>query len=140
MIPYPHDTTESVDGTDPVTEPFPDPVIEPSAFLDGRRFAPRRGFIFGAFLVALCLHGYALAVLPDAMEINFAEANDADANLMNDEIGNDPDLPTNYNVDRLEEVSVPEPLNNLAPDSPAGMGNAPIGDPADSDGAARLLR
>src|SRR5262245_57367489 len=28
-------------------------------------------------------------------------------NLVNDDIGNDPDQPTNYNVDRIEEISVP---------------------------------
>ena len=30
-----------------------------------------------------------------------------EANLTNDDIGNDPDLPTNYNIDRLDDVSVP---------------------------------
>ncbi len=33
-----------------------------------------------------------------------------DRNLTNDEIGNDPDLPTNYNLDRLEDISVPGPV------------------------------
>src|SRR6266852_3850219 len=32
-------------------------------------------------------------------------------NLENDEIGNDPDLPTNYNVARIEDVSVPGAVN-----------------------------
>jgi len=49
-----------------------------------------------------------------------------DANLENDEIGNDPDLPTNYNVDRIEEVSVPGPIN---PNEAVGILNAPDGPP-----------
>ncbi|MBY0525538.1 MAG: terpene cyclase/mutase family protein [Gemmataceae bacterium] len=48
-----------------------------------------------------------------------------DKNLTNDEIGNDPDLPTNYNVDRIEEVSVPGPVTNDA----VGILNAPDGPP-----------
>src|SRR6267142_597935 len=31
-------------------------------------------------------------------------------NLENDEVGMDPDLPTNYNVSRIEDVSVPGPV------------------------------
>src|SRR5262245_49624477 len=49
-----------------------------------------------------------------------------DANLENDDIGNDPDLPTNYNVDRIEEVSVPGPIN---PNEAVGVLNAPDGPP-----------
>ncbi|MBY0525537.1 MAG: terpene cyclase/mutase family protein [Gemmataceae bacterium] len=48
-----------------------------------------------------------------------------DKNLINDEIGDDPELPLNYNVDRIEEVSVPGPANveesvgiPKAPDTP----------------------
>jgi len=36
---------------------------------------------------------------------------DFDKNLANDEIGNDPELPTNYNVDRIAEVTVPGPVD-----------------------------
>ena len=31
-------------------------------------------------------------------------------NLVNDDISNDPDLPTNYNIDRIEDVDVPGPV------------------------------
>jgi hypothetical protein len=117
MIPYPHDTTDSVPADEPVT----DPVIEPSAFLDRRRPSPRRGFVFAALLGALCLHGYALAILPGAMEIEVAQEQTADPNLINDEIGNDPDLPWNYNVDRIETVSVPLPLNPAESTAADGM-------------------
>ena len=49
-----------------------------------------------------------------------------DKNLTNDEIGNDPDLPTNYNVDRIAEVSVPGPVS---PNEAVGIMNAPEGPP-----------
>ncbi len=47
-------------------------------------------------------------------------------NLENDEVGMDPDLPTNYNVSRIEDVSVPGPVN---PNEAVGMVNAPDGPP-----------
>ncbi len=122
MIPYPHDTTESVDVIEP--------VIERSAFLDGRRPAPRRGFVFGAMVVALCLHGYALAVLPDAMEIDIEQAQEDNPALLNDEVNNDPDLPTNYNVDRIEELGIPGPLIVEAMDPRTDTAEAANGAPA----------
>jgi hypothetical protein len=45
-----------------------------------------------------------------------------DKNLTNDEIGNDPELPTNYNVDRVADISVPGPVN---PNENVGILNAP---------------
>ncbi len=42
---------------------------------------------------------------------NKIEEDYKDKNLTNEEIGNDPDLPTNYNVDRIADVSVPGPVN-----------------------------
>jgi hypothetical protein len=47
-------------------------------------------------------------------------------NLENDEIGMDPDLLTNYNNDRLEDISVPGPVN---PNEAVGILNAPEGPP-----------
>jgi hypothetical protein len=46
-----------------------------------------------------------------------------DKNLTDEEIGLDPDLPTNYNVDRIKDVSVPGPVKpgdkiTIAPDGP----------------------
>ncbi|MCS6852208.1 MAG: terpene cyclase/mutase family protein [Gemmataceae bacterium] len=49
-----------------------------------------------------------------------------DANLENEDIGIDPDLPTNYNVPRLEDVSVPGEVN---PDEKVGFVGAPEGPP-----------
>lgn len=49
-----------------------------------------------------------------------------DKNLVNDEIGNDPDLPTSYNVDRVEEVSVPGPAK---PEEVIGVLQAPQAPP-----------
>ncbi len=48
-----------------------------------------------------------------------------DKNLTNEDLGNDPDLPTNYNVDRIADVSVPGPVN---PTEAIGILNAPITD------------
>jgi hypothetical protein len=50
-----------------------------------------------------------------------------DRNLVNDEIGNDPDLPTNYNVERIEEVSVPGPVKV---EEALGLLNAPTARPS----------
>jgi hypothetical protein len=46
------------------------------------------------------------------------------ADLTNDELGNDPDVPLNYNVDRLADVSVP---GVALPDEPIGIPGAPEG-------------
>ncbi len=47
-------------------------------------------------------------------------------NLENDEIGLNPNLPTNYNTTRIEEVSVPGPTN---PAESVGILNAPMSAP-----------
>src|SRR5262249_40362406 len=49
-----------------------------------------------------------------------------DANLTNEDIGLNPDLPTNYNVDRIADVSVPGPVDANAA---VGIVNAPEGAP-----------
>jgi hypothetical protein len=46
------------------------------------------------------------------------------ADLTNDELGNDPDVPLNYNVDRLADVSVP---GVALPDEPIGIPGAQEG-------------
>ena len=104
MIPYPTDTTDPV----PVEV---EPVIGPSPFLDRpRRWLPRR-VVAGACVAALVLHGYAFAILPGALDIDVEEPPVVDVNLSNDEIGYDVDIPTNYNVERIEDVSIPGPIN-----------------------------
>ncbi len=60
-----------------------------------------------------------LSVIESKVEDNVSEKN-----LVNEDIGNDPDLPTNYNIDRIEEVSVPGPV---VPDQTVGILNAPDG-------------
>src|SRR5437773_3231260 len=66
----------------------------------------------------------------DAMETSVIETkvedNPQDLNLTNDEIGIDPDVPTNYNVSRIEDVSVPGPVN---PNESVGLDHAPEGPP-----------
>lgn len=109
MIPYPHDTTDLSPTVE--TEPVEaEPVIGPSAFLDGRRPGPRRGFVAGSCLVAILLHAYAFSILPAAMEMDFEEQQVIEANLEIDEISIDPDLPIHYNGTRIEEISVPGPI------------------------------
>jgi hypothetical protein len=49
-----------------------------------------------------------------------------DLNLENDELGIDPSVPTNYDVARIEEVSVPGPVD---PTQDVGIANAPEGPP-----------
>jgi hypothetical protein len=48
-------------------------------------------------------------------------------NLTNDEIGNDPELPTNYNVERIEDVSVP---GTVKVEEIVGVPNAPVAPPS----------
>lgn len=66
----------------------------------------------------------------EAMETSVIETkvedNPQDLNLTNDEIGIDPDVPTNYNVSRIEDVSVPGPVN---PNESVGIAGAPEGPP-----------
>ncbi|MFN4259061.1 MAG: prenyltransferase/squalene oxidase repeat-containing protein [Gemmataceae bacterium] len=50
------------------------------------------------------------------------ENNPQDLNLTNDDIGLDPEIPTNYDIARIEEVSVPGPVN---PTEAVGLLNAP---------------
>jgi hypothetical protein len=99
-----------------------DTLIRRSPFLDQRPPLPRRRFVIGSCVAALLVHLYALAVLPAALDVAVEE----DTNLMNDELGNDPDLPINYNIDRIEEVSVPGPINS---DDTVWVLNAPDGPP-----------
>jgi hypothetical protein len=47
-------------------------------------------------------------------------------NLENDDIGRDPGKPTNFNVDRIETVSVP---GAVRPDQPVGIDGAPVAPP-----------
>ena len=74
----------------------------------GRLHASRRS-CFTAFAAAALMHVYAALVLPAALDIEF-EDDSVEANLCNDEIGIDPDLPTNYNVERIEEIVDPGPI------------------------------
>jgi hypothetical protein len=54
------------------------------------------------------------------------EQDPRELNLTNEEIGIDPDVPTNYNVTRLEEFSVPGPVD---PTQNIGIDKAPEGPP-----------
>jgi hypothetical protein len=67
-----------------------EPIIQRPIGLTRRPAAPRR-FLLAAGLVALLVHGYALAFLPTIANVAWDWV--VEANLVNDDIGNDPDLP-----------------------------------------------
>jgi hypothetical protein len=103
--------------------------------LDLRRIIPAwiiSGVIHVVLLSAFLLITYTVsAAAPDKVETIVENKIDddesyRDKNLTNDEIGNDPDLPTNYNLDRIADVSVPGPVN---PNENIGILNAPTDAP-----------
>lgn len=80
-----------------------------------------------ALFLTLTLTLSAEPVVPEDQVIETqVETETKPPNLENDEIGNDPDLPTNYNVPRIEDVSVPGAVN---PNEAVGLMNAPEGPP-----------
>jgi hypothetical protein len=82
--------------------------------------------LFGIFLI-LNFRLNAETIIPEDQVIETqVETETKPPNLENDEIGTDPDLPTNYNVPRIEDVSVPGAVN---PNEAVGMVNAPDGPP-----------
>jgi hypothetical protein len=82
--------------------------------------------LFGLFLI-LNFRLNAETVIPEDQVIETqVETETKPPNLENDEIGNDPELPTNYNVSRIEDVSVPGAVN---PNEAVGITNAPEGPP-----------
>lgn len=86
--------------------------------------------VFHAVLLALFLFVTAsgTGAVETENEIFETKIEDApeDANLTNDDLGIDPDLPTNYDMDRIEDVSVPGPVDV---DAAVGLENAPQGPP-----------
>lgn len=100
---------------------------DPSA-RDWRRLVPAwiiSGVIHVALLVLFVLiQGPASGGDPTKMEQTVVETKveeEKQYNLENPDIGNDPDLRTNYNMDRIEEISVPGPVN---PSEEVGILNA----------------
>jgi hypothetical protein len=128
-------------GTSPDRPAPPRPVIRghPPA---GSRGAPRHWWLLFSVCVAasFVVHVVAVALLllvhvqssnaeATATETAVIETKVDDTppnppNLENDELGNDPDVPTNYNVERIEPVSVPGPVSAA---DPVGILNAPPG-------------
>ncbi len=68
--------------------------------------------------------GGTVQVTVNPVVTNVDDQDESKADLTNDELGNDPDVPLNYNVDRLAEVSVP---GVALPDEPIGIPGAPEG-------------
>jgi hypothetical protein len=111
--------TDRPDGS-----PFADLAVLPPAAIRPR--PPRRWALLAAVALAVVtLHGYAFSLLTGLEIVLLVEEAFADANLENDEIGNDPDLATNYNIDRIDEVTIPGPA---VPGAPPGFGLAGMQD------------
>lgn len=127
------DNSRPVGGNAPLIRPSP--LQGEDEGIDLRRLLPAwiiSGVIHVAFLSLMLLvqfnnTGTASGSETSVIESSVTDDKDAmDKNLENDEIGNDPDLPTNYNVDRIEENSVPGPVN---PNEAPGILGAPDGPP-----------
>jgi len=100
---------------------------------DLRRLLPAwiiSGVIHVVFLCLFLLVTFSSQASPVSTEVavveNKIDEDYRDKNLTNEEIGNDPDLPTNYNIDRIAEQSVPGPVN---PNETVGILNAPMDAP-----------
>src|SRR5262249_24729495 len=104
----------------------PEPIIRlPTALDTGRPRGVSRMFVIGCILAVL-MHVYTGILLTAVLDVT-TEEEVVDKNLENDEIGNGPDLPTNYNVDRIEDVDVPGPVNpNEAPGTAGDPNNPPV--------------
>jgi hypothetical protein len=84
-------------------------------------------FALAALFLFITVSGSAAPLTPETAVIETkVEDNPQEKNLENEDIGNDPDLPTNYNIDRIEDVSVPGPVN---PNEAVGIVGAPEGPP-----------
>jgi hypothetical protein len=118
----------------------PAPVlIRPSNFT-GQRDSKRLFVIGGCLILSFIVHVVAVCMLflvnvqssnadTAGMENSVIETKVEDAatkppDLENDEIGNDPEVPTNYDNNRIETVSVPGAVNV---DQAAGIKDAPEG-------------
>jgi hypothetical protein len=99
--------------------PPDDAVIGPRPWLLGRPPGARRGGYWAAVLITACFHGYVLGFLPAVMFAGLlSEPATADTLAEDVEIGIDPDLPIYYNVDRIEDVSIP---GAVRPDKEVGI-------------------
>jgi hypothetical protein len=89
----------------------PAPLIEPTPVLELGRSPTNPRFLLIGFAVAAFLHIYAVILLPNVLDIEFDADPVVEIHLINEEIDNDPDVLTNYNVDRIEEVLIPGRIN-----------------------------
>jgi hypothetical protein len=85
-------------------------------------------FLFLALIGTGQLRGGTVQVTVDPVPTSVDE-DESKADLTNDELGNDPDVPLNYNVDRLADISVPG----------VSLPEEPIGIPGALDGPARSV-
>jgi hypothetical protein len=104
------------------------PIIRPTPLLELGRPPANLRFLLIGFAVAAFMHIYAVILLPAVLDIEFDD--DPLVDLINDEIGIDPDVATNYNVDRIEEINVPGPAQN---DEVIWVPSAPVTSVPDHD-------
>lgn len=127
--------SDTSNGAKPAAQPSRPPVIIPrSPPGDGdtaswRRLIPAwlissavHGFLLGALLSTQCLgirflQGQDAPTQPAVVETEITDASKP-ADLMNDEIGVDPEVPAGFNVDRIEPINVPGPVK---PDESIGI-------------------
>jgi hypothetical protein len=110
---------------DASTRSAPAPALIRSSLLDNDDGVDL-GRLLPAWIISGVIHIVVLSLLlligvsrgvagPDKEVASIVEASPEDsekmANLTNDDIGNDPELKTNYNNDNIQEVSVPGPVN-----------------------------
>ena len=99
--------------------PFADLATLPPVAHRPRPARRRWALLAAAALCTGTLHGYAFSLLTGLEIVLMVEEVFTDVNLTNEEIGSDPDLATNYNIDRLDEVTIP---SSALPTPPPGFG------------------
>jgi hypothetical protein len=87
----------------------PGPIICPMMAIDLSRPKGRSRLFFIGCVCTVLVHFYALTLLATMLDVTFEDEGQL-VNLINDDIGFDPDIPTNYNVDRIEDIDIPGPV------------------------------
>lgn len=111
-------------------------LIVPPVLARGRPPANPR-LLLTAVAVAALMHIYAAVLLPNVLDVEFDE--EPEANLINEEIGHDPDMATVYDTGDITDITIPGPINpNELVGTPIWVPDAPITvAPQPRDGANR---
>jgi hypothetical protein len=139
----------SADKTKTVAEPSPNgqpkaagpQVIRRTVLIDGEPAEPVMKRTVPAWFISTGIHIVLFAIFliflgstnksvinaaNQVLETTVQEEDKEDKNLVNTDIGIDPELPTTYDVDRVEVESVPGPV---VPEEAIGLANAPEAPP-----------